>query len=72
MEFIQVYERKAIRFELKGVFGQSDQFKIVGDEYVIDYNFIPSTKPDSTLNWLKTHKKYKLYTLSTVSAPLDL
>lgn len=61
---------KATRIEYNGVFGENNELKMSPDGWgnAHDYNFIPhTTKPDSTLNWLKTHRKYKLDTLSTVS-----
>jgi len=64
MEFIYRDDNlsKATRFELKGVFGENDELKMSADGwgFAYDYNFIPSIKPDSTQNWLKTHRKYRL------------
>lgn len=57
---------KASRIELKGMFGENNELKMSADGwgFAYDYNFIPSIKPDSTQNWLKTHRKYRLDTLN--------
>jgi len=56
----------ANRIDWKGKVGENNILKMDKDGwgFAYDYNFMPSNyKPDSTLNWLKTHRKYRLDSL---------